>query len=80
MLNKVHGINVWSDMNPWIDFIIVPHHDFEKAEGIIEKAYNDWWDSKEADYDIPIAEYIGVKLLCNGIQYDIYFNNESEDE
>ena len=80
MLNAVSGINVWSDMNPWIDFVIIPKDDFEKAEKIISKAYDDWWDSEEANYDIPIAEYIGMKLIENGIRYDIYFQSENEDE
>lgn len=35
MLSAVSGINVWSDMNPWIDFVIIPKDDFEKAEKII---------------------------------------------
>lgn len=81
MVVECRCINVYSDMNPWIDFVFIPYtNDFAKAEDIIAKAYNDWWDSEEADYDIPIAEYIGMKLGENGIQYDVYFKSKSEDE
>lgn len=80
MTKQCNCINVYSDMSNF-DFVIIPYtDDLKKAEDIIAEAYDDWWDSEEADYDIPIAEYIGMKLTENGIRYDIYFQSENEDE
>lgn len=75
-------INVYSVTNQWIDFIIVPvdYSDFGEAEDIINQAYDDWWDSEEADSDIPIAEYIGMKLTENDIEFEIYFKEKDEEE
>ena len=82
MIQTKTCINVYSNMNTWIDFCIVigAYDDFTKAEEIVQKAYDDWWDSEEADYDIPIAEYIGMELTENNIEFDMYFNNDEEEE
>ena len=82
MIQTKTCINVYSDMNTWIDFCIVigAYEDFIKAEEIVQKAYDDWWDSEDADFDIPIAEYIGMKLTENNIEFDMYFNNDEEEE
>lgn len=80
MTKQCNCINVYSDMSNF-DFVIIPYTDgLKKAEDIIAEAYDDWWDSEEGNYDIPIAEYIGMKLTENGIRYDIYFQSENEDE
>ena len=81
MIQKRNCILVCSDMNTWIDFcILVSDKDFNKAMEVTAKAYDDWWDSEEADYDIPIAEYIGMELTENNIEFDMYFNNDEEEE
>ena len=70
-------INVYSDMNPWIDFCIVigAYEDFNKANVIIRNAYDDWFSDKT---DEPIADYI-CRLLCeNDIEFEIYFKDEEE--
>lgn len=80
MTKQCNCINVYSDMSNF-DFVIIPYtDDWKKAEDIIAEAYDDWWDSEEGNYDISIAEYIGMKLTENGIRYDIYFQSENEDE
>ena len=81
MIQKRNCILVYSDMNTWIDFcILVSDKDFNKAMEVTAKAYDDWWDSEEADSDIPISEYIGMKLTENNIEFEIYFKNEDESE
>lgn len=72
-------INVWSDMNTWIDFCIVisDYEDFAKAEEIVNKAYSDWWDDDTCE---PIADFIGGKLTENGIDFEIYFKEEKAEE
>ena len=81
MIQKRNCILVYSGMNTWIDFcILVSDKDFNKAMEVTAKAYDDWWDSEEADSDIPIAEYIGMKLTENDIEFEIYFKNEEDDD
>lgn len=82
MTQATSCINVYSETNPWIDFVIIPmsYSHFDEAEAIVNQAYNDWFDGEESDSDIPIAEYIGMKLKENDIEFEIYFKEEEEDE
>ena len=81
MIQTKTCINVYSDMNTWIDFCIVigVYEDFTKAEEIVQKAYDDWWELPDAEF-LPIAEYIGNCLEDNGIEFDMYYSNEEEDD
>ena len=80
MIQTKTCINVYSDMNTWIDFCIVigAYEDFTKAEEIVQKAYDDWWELPDAEF-LPIAEYIGNCLEDNGIEFDMYYSNEEGD-
>lgn len=82
MIQATSCINVYSETNPWIDFVIIPmsYSNFNEVEDIINQAYNDWFDSEDVDSDIPIAEYICAKLTENNIEFEIYFKEEKEDE
>ena len=44
-------INVYSEMNPWIDFCIVisGEKDITDAKEIIEQAYDSWFSAKKSD-------------------------------
>ena len=44
-------INVYSEMNPWIDFCIVisDEKDITDAKEIIEQAYDSWFSAKKSD-------------------------------
>ena len=81
MVQTTTGINVFSDMNTWIDFVIIPcnDEDFTKAEEIISKAYDDWWTLPDAEFE-PIADWVSRCLTENDIEFDIYFKNEEEDD
>ena len=70
---------IWvvSDINTWIDFCILTENDVEKAKLIVETAYDEWFESTNCE---TIADYIGTKLYENGIEFEMYFKNESEDE
>lgn len=71
-------INVYSDMNPWIDFcIIISNMDYARAYEIVKKAQYDWWGLPETT---PIADYIGEKLKENQIGYEMYFKNAKDTE
>lgn len=80
MIETKTCINVWSDMNTWIDFCIVigAYEDFSKAEEIVRKAYDDWWELEDAAFE-PIGDYVSRCLNENGIEFEIYFK-ESEEE
>ncbi len=80
MLQRKICINVFSDMNTWIDFCIVfeLYTDFTKAEEIVKKAYDDWWEPLDAQFE-PISDYISRCLTENDIKHEIYFKND-EDE
>ena len=78
MIQTKTCINVYSDMNTWIDFcIVVSDKDLDKAEQIIQKAYNDWWELPDAQFE-TIADWISRCLTKNDIEFEIYFKNESE--
>lgn len=81
MIETKTCINVWSDMNTWIDFCIVigVYEDLTKAEEIVRKAYDDWWELEDAAFE-PIADYVSRCLNENGIEFEMYFKDESEDE
>ena len=81
MVQTTTGINVFSDMNTWIDFIIIPckSKDFNKAKEVIENAYDDWWTVPDAEFE-PIADWICRCLDNNDIEFEIYFKNEEESD
>lgn len=72
-------INVYSEMNPWIDFCIVPGfaENLSKAEKIVQSAYDDWFSCES---DETIADYISRALTNHGIAHEIYFKDEEEEE
>lgn len=79
MITTETCIRVYSEMNPWIDFcIIIYKEDFALiAKSIINKAYNDWFD---ADHNETLSDFISSRLTEYGINHDIYFAPENEDE
>lgn len=85
MIQTKTAINVWSDSNMdssvWIDFCVVldAWTDVIRAEDIIQKAYDNWWENEEVTQE-PIANYISRCLYENGIEFDIYFKDAEEVE
>ncbi len=80
-LRTTKCINVFSDMNTWIDFVIIPcnNKDFTKAEEIVRKAYDDWWTLPDTEFE-PIADWICRCLDNNDIEFEIYFKDEEEND
>lgn len=74
-------INVYSEMNPWIDFCIVleEEKDTDNAKEIIRQAYNEWFSAKNQTDD-PIADYISRRLTEVCIQHEIYFTDKEEED
>ena len=78
MIETKTCINVWSDMNTWIDFCILVDNDFNKAEEIVRKAYDDWLELEDAQFE-PLGDYVSRCLYESGIEFEMYFK-ESEEE
>ena len=80
MIETKTCINVYSDMNTWIDFCVVigAYEDLIKTEEIVQKAYDDWWDLPDVQFE-PIADYVSRCLYENGIEFEIYFKNDNEE-
>ena len=80
MIQKQNCILIYSDMNTWIDFcILVSDKNFNKAMEVTAKAYDDWWTLPDAEFE-PIADWVSDKLKENGIEFEIYFKYEEEEE
>lgn len=75
MLATKTCINVYSDLNEWIDFCITigAYEDFTKVEEIVQKTYDDWFESES---DETIADYISQCLTENDIEHEIFFKSE----
>ena len=76
MQRRINVINVYSDLNEHLDFIVEIENEFEieRAEQIIEEAYNDWWDlenNPELQF-VMMGDYIRSKLTINGIKHSWY--------
>ena len=74
-------INVYSEMNPWIDFCIVleNENDISNAMEIIQQSYDSWFSAKNQT-DEPIMEYISRRLNEVCIWHEIYFTDKEEED
>ena len=74
-------INIYSEMNPWIDFCIVleNENDISDAREIIEQSYDSWFSAKNQT-DEPIMEYISRRLNEVCIWHEIYFTDKEEED
>lgn len=79
MVVREDCINVYID--DYLEFIIniASLEEFEGAVKIVEKAEEEWF-SDEHISDETLSEWIGEKLTENGIEYNMYFKNEEEDD
>lgn len=80
MVEERRCINLYSDMNPWMDLVLlVNDKDFEKAKEVTEKAFDKFWNNPEVEEGCwAYGDWIGYKLKEAGIKYSMYFR-ESED-
>lgn len=80
MIKTSTCINVYSEMNTWIDFCIVigAYEDLSKAEEVVQQAYDDWWKLSYAQSE-PIADYIAARLTDEEIEYEIYFKEDKNN-
>ena len=77
MVEERRCINIYSNMNPWMDVIIlVSDSDLEKAKEIAAKV---WYDPEITDSDITFGDLVCLELEEANIDYEIYFKNEEEE-
>ena len=82
MTRQVQAINVYSQLNDWIDFVVILENqeETEKAEEIINKAADRWFEDADDICD-TFADYVCFELTKAKIKHDIYFKeNTDEDE
>ena len=75
MTNIENCIHVYSLKNSFIDFVIIPYdyQNIDNTKSIVSEAYDSYWSDIEA-FDIPMADWIALKLKENNIDFDLYFN------
>ena len=75
MTNIKNCIHVYSLTNSFIDFVIIPYdyQNIDSVKSIVSEAYDSYWSDIEA-FDIPMADWIALKLKENNIEFDLYFN------
>lgn len=81
MVQSTSGFHVCSELNTWIDFMIVIdiYDDFTKAEEIIKKAEDSYWTDEDAQSE-TMADWISSKLTENNMSFETFFKDEEEDD
>jgi hypothetical protein len=65
-------------MDTWTNFcIIVSESDIQKAEEIIKKAYDEWWELPDAQFE-PLQDWVSRNLKQNEMEFEIYFKTEPD--
>lgn len=82
MIRVGTSLNVYSELNPWIDFIVNvgAYVDVEKTQEIIEQAFSEWFEDNEEVGNSTIIEYISEKLKAENIDFEIYVKMEEAEE
>ena len=79
MIKEIKTIWIYSELNPWIDFCIIPHDpkDFNTILNVSQKSYDEWF---KIDPEETIIDYIKRNLETENLEFDIYINSDDEDE
>lgn len=74
-------INLYSDMNSWMDLVLlVNDEDFDKAKEVTKKAFNDFWNDPKVEEECwCYGDWVGWKLKEAGIKYNMYFRGKEDD-
>ena len=81
MVEERKCLNIYSDMNSWMDVIIlVSDRDLEKTKEIAGKAYDEFWTDQDIkDSDMTYGDLIGLRLEEANIEYELYFKEDEEE-
>lgn len=84
MIQTINAINIYSELNPFIDFIIVPvdDNDSDQISKILEEALDRWMDTENHPnlHQIPIGDYLCACLDERMLNYEIYCRFEDEED
>ena len=84
MIQDVQVINIYSELNPFIDFIVIPidENDRELIKDILDKALDRWMDIDQYPnlHQIPIGDYLCDCLDERMLHYEIYCRLEDEED
>ena len=79
MIEKYTYLHVYSELNPWIDFVITLS---QSEDGERAKQIADWFKvtSEAKAGDTTIFEYIKGKLEEENIKCGIFYNDEVKEQ
>ena len=84
MIQTINAINIYSELNPFIDFIVVPvnNDDSDQISKILEEALDRWLDIDQYPnlHQIPIGDYLCACLDERMLNYEIYCRFEDEED
>lgn len=84
MVHDVQVINIYSELNPFIDFIVVPVNDDDKEliKEILDSALDRWLDTDNYPdlHSIPIGEYLKDCLDEQYLNYEFYSKDIDEED
>ena len=70
-------IRVYSTMNTWMDCIfLVSEKDKGEAICVLERAWNEFWEQSSE----PYGDWLETALYEAGIEYDVFYTNETEED
>lgn len=81
MIEERRCINLYSDMNSWMDLILlISDEDFENAKRVVGKAFDDFWNDPKVEEECwTYGDWIRWKLKEANIKYDMYFRETETD-
>ena len=84
MIQTIKVINIYSELNPFIDFIVNPVDvdDTELIKEILEEALDRWLDIDNYPdlQSIPIGDYLKECLDERHLNYEMYCRLEDEED
>ena len=84
MVRDVQVINIYSELNPFIDFIVVPvaEDDRELIKDILDKALDRWLDIEQYPdlQHTPVGDYLKQCLDEQYLNYEMYCRFEDEED
>lgn len=84
MIQTINVINIYSELNPFIDFIVIPidEDDRELIKDILDKALDRWLDTDNHTelHSIPIGEYLKDCLDEQYLNYEFYSKDIDEED
>lgn len=73
-------IEVYSDMNEWMDCVfLVAEADKDAAEKVLKAAFDDYWDDEEA-HDACYGDWLELRMKKAKINYEVFYRSVDEED